>query len=797
MSESSELRHPPLFCEYASGPCDQRFDGIPPIHGLVLYPAHPPTIAATIEAAVELLRSRSSSQKWLTWRDIQEAGSTIFCTICKHTRFADLVVADVTTLNFNLLFEIGFAIGLKVPVIPIRDTTFIQDKQVFEDFGLFDTLTYLDFQNSQVLYQRLSSLVLPATQNEPTVSPGHESTLYVLKDPIDSEGTIRLMATVRKSNLTVSYYDAHETPRLSLHEVRKRVATSRGIVAHLLSEQRQGHLAHNARCALAAGIAMASGKRVLLLQEGKTVSPIDYRDVVVSYDTPTQVPKLVEPLIIDLYRRIQTASLRSTTSSDYLLARLDLGDTVAENEVQGLRSYFVRTGQFVQARQGHARLVVGRKGTGKTAIFYALQDSLPSGYSNMVLALKPETSQFKLFREVILSHLSPALREHTMTAFWNYLLLCEITQRVLDQDYSWAQKDERRRIRFENLEQIYRSHSSSQVTEFSERLTSLVDSLAERYGKTSDVMSASDVTTVLFKDDIPTLGLAVAEYLQEKQHVWLLVDSLDRAWPVRGAGAEDIMIIRSFIDASAKLEQQLAGRGVGFHPIVFMRSDLHVPLIASTSDQGKDTAITLDWNDTELFKEMVRLRVCSSDNFPSGQFDEIWRAICDINVGAEDSFQYMMDRTLRRPRDLLLFLQKSLEVAINRSHSRILEGDILKAEETYSQDMLYMIESELRAVYPDVRNALYPFLASPINLSREAALSALKGAGFSEGSIVAVLDLLVWFGFLGVQRSPSDRARYAYEERYELTKVMAPIENESGCFVIHPAFRSALECVEH
>ena len=67
--------------------------------------------------------------------------------------------------------------------------------------------------------------------------------------------------------------------------------------------------------------------------------------------------------------------LPQTLLPDGLLERLDLGDVAAENESRQLRNYFVRTGQFVQAKRGHARLVIGRKGSGKTAIFYAIRDS--------------------------------------------------------------------------------------------------------------------------------------------------------------------------------------------------------------------------------------------------------------------------------------------------------------------------------------------------------------------------------------------------------------------------------------
>jgi hypothetical protein len=40
-------------------------------------------------------------------------------------RFTSIVVADVTTLNFNLMFKIGYAMGLGIPVLPIRDTQIV------------------------------------------------------------------------------------------------------------------------------------------------------------------------------------------------------------------------------------------------------------------------------------------------------------------------------------------------------------------------------------------------------------------------------------------------------------------------------------------------------------------------------------------------------------------------------------------------------------------------------------------------------------------------------------------------
>lgn len=91
-----------------------------------------------------------------------------------------------------------------------------------------------------------------------------------------------------------------------------------------------------------------------------------------------------------------------------LLTRVDLGDLAAENEIRGLRHYFVETGQAVRARQGHARLVTGRKGTGKTAIFYDVRSAVTRGHDRLIIDLKPEGHQFLQLREALLDKLDRA-----------------------------------------------------------------------------------------------------------------------------------------------------------------------------------------------------------------------------------------------------------------------------------------------------------------------------------------------------------------------------------------------------
>jgi hypothetical protein len=51
-----DLREPPIYCQYASGPCDQEFSKEYASTGVFLYPSKPINVAIAIEGAVDLLK---------------------------------------------------------------------------------------------------------------------------------------------------------------------------------------------------------------------------------------------------------------------------------------------------------------------------------------------------------------------------------------------------------------------------------------------------------------------------------------------------------------------------------------------------------------------------------------------------------------------------------------------------------------------------------------------------------------------------------------------------------------------
>lgn len=784
-------RVPPDFCQYAAGACDQTFGSIANCDGLFLYPSRPEPVAGTIEEAVAHLSKIAGDKQWRSWKNLDIPGQIIFCEICKAIRFTRLVIADVTTLNFNLLFEIGFALGLGVPVLPIRDTSNIRDSKDFEEMGILDTLGYFDYRNSSQLSDGvMMKIVIPPS---PLIAPplNTDQPLYVVKTGVESNGMIKLMSIIKKSRLKFRTYDPKEVARISLHEAYRQAVSSRAVVLHLLGPSTIGAEIHNARCAFIAGIAMAAQRRVAMIQQGFVLHPIDYRDVILTYEKPAQIGDLLTPVLGQIIEEIQTTRFVPTTLALTPLEKIDLGDLAAENEIQALSSYFVPTAQYQQAKRGHARLVVGRKGSGKTALFYSLRSTYRPIKSHLVLDLKPEGHQFKKLRETVLAELPSGVQQHVLTSFWNYLLVMELAHEIVHHERNWAYRDIRLQDAFKRIEEGYGEIDETEQADFSERLLNLVDEIIRKRGELISLSTTAEISQLIHARPIRELNDAITAYLNVgKRDVWLLFDNLDKGWAVQAAHSEDILLLRALLEATRKLQRQFESRGVELFSVVFIRNDIYQHLILEPAERGKETAAMLDWNDADLFKDIIGRRIAQSTGIER-PFDELWATFFAPHVRGEDSFQFILSRTLMRPREVLRFVRECVNTAINHRRDRVTEGDILQAERAYSAEALVDISLEMRDVKPQYDNVPYAFIGCSTVLSRNEVELKLREAGFQEADISEVIGLLLWFGVLGIYVSEDDE-RYSYQYEHDPKLMAAGLKSHAYC--IHPAFRPALGC---
>jgi hypothetical protein len=175
-----------------------------------------------------------------------------------------------------------------------------------------------------------------------------------------------------------------------------------------------------------------------------------------------------------------------------------------------------------------------------------------------------------------------------------------------------------------------------------------------------------------------------------------------------------------------------------------------------------------------------------------GRFDELWPVFFETHIHGEESFSYLLGKTLMRPRDVIRLVRECIDVAVNRGHEKVTEADIKQAEHAYSEDAFVDISLELKDVNPKYASVPYGFIGTHEVLSNGEVEARLHETGISPSEFERVLDLLLWFSFLGIYVSPEEE-RYSYQFQHDLRKMQSGLQRYAYC--IHPSFRSALGCI--
>ncbi|MDP4114531.1 MAG: hypothetical protein Q8903_00265 [Bacteroidota bacterium] len=797
METESNSIAPSFYCQYLNGNCNEQDGNKYENEAFFIYPSEPAILAKIIYETVKQLQQHSAKLNWLSWENLSIGGQVIFCEICKAIKSSKLIVANITNINFNVLFELGFAIGLRKPVLTVRDTSYSEHNKSIDEIGIFDTIGYESFSNSKELVSKINSKkayspVIPISTDIKKQQP-----IYYIKSHIDTDGSLKLNSCLKKSYFHFRSFDPKETTRLSLHEAYKQVMQSASIVAHLMDSNRNGSVVNNARAAFICGMALAAGKHVLMLQEGINMQPIDYRDIIVSYNDPELIPHIIEKIVRKTADSVQSIERAQIPLPKGLLERIDLGDVAAENEIQSLGNYFVKTPQFQQTRQGHARLVIGRKGSGKTALFYGVRNQLIPQKDYLIIDLKPEGHQFIRFREKILQDLGEGLKLHALTSFWFYLLLLEIINKILEHEVKDAYLNEKTIKRYESLKNLYEKHTDGEG-DFSERLMNLINKIIERFPqKSRNEIKNSEITNIIYSNDINELLNTTLSYSDKIQEIWILFDNIDKSFPAHGIENEDIYIIQSLLEATRKIQRSFNSKNIQCTATIFLRRDVYEILVDQTPDRGKEQYVNLDWSDIELIKELLLRRFKYQAPELGNNFKDVWANLFELHVFGEDSFLYIINRTFLRPRDVLNFVRKCIQVAVSRDHERVDEQDIITAEQQFSEDMLNELRYEMRDVLNTKLDLILSFIDCKKYISKDEIELILLDNGIMESDIDKFINLFLWFSFIGIK--DAEEEIYSYNYLYNVPKLNAIIKNKYDSnivYCVHPTFRMSLNIKE-
>jgi uncharacterized protein YegL len=469
------------------------------------------------------------------------------------------------------------------------------------------------------------------------------------------------------------------------------------------------------------------------------------------------------------------------------LNKLTFGSDDAElDEKHGfLDKVFLKTSIYNRAKESKRELVIGRKGSGKSAICLMLKKAFEGEGVSTILITPKSFSQKKLEHLKMFS----INKDESYFLSWKYALLVTLSTKLLE--FVKQQKKIKRkkgtRIALRNVRKFLVDNEELDK-DISERFSKGINIFSKISIKAYGVEGSAETKQLQDQRDIATdlekFQSQVERLLFEAgpKCLVVLIDKVDEVW---NQTEESEMMIVGLIKAVHDLNSTLQQTQF----ILFLRSDIYNTLKFNDADKLHSLEEHIEWSEADL-KHLIANRAIVSGDFPSKEVDELLGSIFPIKVNGEPSFTYFLKRSLMRPRELIQFCNIALAKAQDNSHNSITESDILSAERIYSNWKLKDLASEFAVQYPYLEDALAMFQGFKIAFTYDEfdkryreTKTKLVDLEIQNVSTDKILQVLFIIGFLGA--IIGEKKVFVYHD----SLILLP---QQKCITVHPAYHLAL-----
>ena len=190
------------------------------------------------------------------WEKNDISGIPLTAPIFSKISTCEFLAVDVTYLNENVAFETGYAIGSKKRCLLFVNSAHIGDRELAKNIGIFDTLGYEPYENSEML----TKLLVNRTDYSPIkfeVAINHQQPVYIVEPAKKNDAHLILVSRTKKARWKYRSFNADEDVRLSALDAIRHVAQSAGVIAPLQLESVQNSREQNIRAMFVAGLPIA------------------------------------------------------------------------------------------------------------------------------------------------------------------------------------------------------------------------------------------------------------------------------------------------------------------------------------------------------------------------------------------------------------------------------------------------------------------------------------------------------------------------------------------------------------
>lgn len=471
------------------------------------------------------------------------------------------------------------------------------------------------------------------------------------------------------------------------------------------------------------------------------------------------------------------------------IQEIDWGNDSAEKDVH-LLEYFVGSLAFQRVAEGRKSLVVGRKGSGKSALLKKLHEHFVDQPDTYVITLTPKFNTIRIVLND--ADLRNAFGEeiffqHTWLRQIALDFLCAVGHQAKNNYCSGSEEFARKIAKVQNCTS----------KDFVENISEVLNRVKLKVGNLGEFGLAIE-TELNAITELDSLLHHLRELTKGGAKFVVLIDDLDLGWD-NSDTANNLLL--GLLSAT----NRLGAFGSAVNPIVFLREDVYTILLEKTQHADKYRDVErVRWSQEQLV-EILDARI-NFNRQRDGLYpiEEAFYSVFPATIGTANTDNWLVERTLSRPRELIQFARYYTESLDGEQPS---DQKLKDAEPEYSNWKLNDLCAEYSNQYPGLSAIMgywkTAFFRRKYNLTRAElddmvleimSSVALDAKWFNslvdQTDIVGLLKVLYEIGFLGdfvLGGSGGSRTYYSYQEFHE------PVFDEVQ---VHPCFRRAVNTVQ-
>ena len=468
-----------------------------------------------------------------------------------------------------------------------------------------------------------------------------------------------------------------------------------------------------------------------------------------------------------------------------------LGDITAEKDKRMLNEAFWETADYKTIMESPDRcVIVGRRGTGKSALTYKLNEYWRKQQKTYVISIAPEEDQIIGLRDIIalfgekFIHIKAGSK-----IIWKYAIFMEILT-WFSSHYKYSKYIETSEIKT-HLE-FWSKCKGNFTFKTRKKVTDIIDKDATPQTIIADL--AVDLELALLKDVIKTA-------LNKSQITFfVLVDSVDEGYSPDNLGIALIDgFIQTIIDINTYFPKQLSS-------LIFIRDNIYRAIALYDPDFTRNIEgyiLRLHWDEYNLFNLVCnRLRIAFKDSTENNL--RLWKKFTARDLKGRDGFKIALRLTLYRPRDILVLLNNAFLHARGQGRKEIVLEDIDHSSKSISENRLNDLHKEYDTIFPSLDlftksfSGLSPYLSYEDSAKKiQPFLDSDTHAAKKQRDMVIfesplqVIQRLYSVGFIGIKEKESNSYIFCHDGRAPNQEI-----TESSHFLIHPCYWLALNVSE-